>query len=371
MSLTIEQPSMEEVSAGGCPVSSPAVDALPILATGSPEADDWDRYVLAHEQGSVCHLTGWLRAVESAFGHRPVCLQAIRDGAIVGVLPLAWVESLLGGSMLVSVPYGVYGGVLADDNESETALENRAIEMAERGKARCIEFRSEQSWHAGWKLNDRYLAFRKDLPDDVGDVLSTLPRKARAAARQATEKHHLTSDFGDQYVRKVWRLYTENMRRLASLNYPHRFFEELLNHLPAERFVNVAKSEGRVIGGLVTLVHGRTAMPYFIGERVAFRSKHVSHFLYWKSMERAVELGCTRYDFGRSRRDNEGACQFKKLMGCEPVPLAYHRWEPKGKTSRDLTPTNHLFHWPRRIWPKLPTAITRPMGAWLSKHIPG
>jgi hypothetical protein len=79
-------------------------------ATGSdPERD---RFVLAHPHGSVFHLSGWRRAVERAHGHAPRDLLAWRGAALAGVLPLMRCAGLpFSAPDLVSVPYGVYGGI--------------------------------------------------------------------------------------------------------------------------------------------------------------------------------------------------------------------------------------------------------------------
>ena len=75
------------------------------------ETLDWDAFVRSTPGGSPFHLLAWKRAVESTFGHRAHYLLAIRGGGVEGVLPLFEVKGLLGGRGLVSVPYGVYGGI--------------------------------------------------------------------------------------------------------------------------------------------------------------------------------------------------------------------------------------------------------------------
>src|SRR5262245_66153535 len=61
---------------------------------------------------------GWLRVLERGLRHVPYCLEAVEDGQTRGFLPLAYVQSLLFGRYLVSLPYLNYGGVQADDEET-------------------------------------------------------------------------------------------------------------------------------------------------------------------------------------------------------------------------------------------------------------
>jgi hypothetical protein len=75
--------------------------------------------------------------------------------------------------------------VLADDDESRDALLTFAQGLAERIHARWLDIRSIRPVHPGLPVNERYVTFRKPLPADPAEVLGDLPRKARAAARQA------------------------------------------------------------------------------------------------------------------------------------------------------------------------------------------
>ena len=62
-------------------------------------------------------------------------------------------------------------------------------------------------------------------------------------------------------------------------------------------------------------------MPYVVGLDHEHRFASVSNFLYLALMEQAVDLGYRVFDFGRSRRDNVGCCNFKRFHGFEATPL--------------------------------------------------
>src|ERR1700732_2243556 len=96
------------------------------------ETIDWDAFVRSTPGGSPFHLLAWKRAVEKTFGHRSHYLMAVRGDGVEGVLPLFEVRGLLGGRGLVSVPYGVYGGVCATSPAARTALVEAASQLAGR-----------------------------------------------------------------------------------------------------------------------------------------------------------------------------------------------------------------------------------------------
>jgi FemAB-related protein (PEP-CTERM system-associated) len=331
----------------------------------------WDEFVSQSPEGTFFHTTAWMKAVEAAFGHRAIYLCAYRQGEVVGALPLAHVRSLLGGSMLVSVPYAVYGGIIADDDAARDALVAAARDEMTRTRARCVDLRSEQAAVEDVPVDEAYVTFRRCLPDTPEEVLGWLPRKARAAARNARNKFGLTVEFDDGHLPVVWRLYAQSMRRLASINYPYRFFASLVENSPGQHIVSLVRHEGVPVGGLVTFLHKGVALPYFVGCDARYNRYSVNNFIYLTAMEQAVALGCRVFDFGRSRRDNTGCCDFKRFHGFEPQALEYQRVVAPGQTPPDLTPSNPRFGLARRIWPKLPLCVTRPMGAWVAKHVPG
>lgn len=332
---------------------------------------DWDAFVVSAEDGSLFHGTAWMGAVQATFGHWPYYLVARRAGRIVAGLPLFRVRSLFGGTMLVSVPCAVYGGALGDDENALRMLQDAACALAERVGACVIELRSVRAKWAGVPVLDRYLTFRRALPDRVEDCLASLPRKARAAARAARERHGLIVEFDDRHLHTTWRLYCAGMSRLASLNYPYQFFRELIDRTPGGHLVSLVVHEGRAVAGLVTFIFNGVAMPYFVGADERYKKMNIYNLIYLSAMERAVTMGCHTFDFGRSRRDNTGACAFKKNQGFSGQPLQYQSYSPAGRIAPDLTPDNPRFGMARRVWPLLPGALTRPAGAWLSKHIPG
>jgi FemAB-related protein (PEP-CTERM system-associated) len=344
----------------------PSVGVLP-----STDWDDWDRFVRDSGEGSVFHTSAWLRSTERVFGHQAVVIVAKRDRRIVGGVPFCIVRSLFGGTMLVSVPYGVYGGYVGEGGATIGAVDQEVRRIAAEHDARVIDLRSERARWNGVPVINRYATYRKQLPDRRDACLPSLPRKARAAARSARLKHGLVAVHDDGQLHTVWKLYCRNMHRLGSLNYPFAFFEELSAETGDDHVVTIVKHEERTIAGLVSFLFNGSIMPYFVGIDERFAHTNVYNFIYLSVMEHAVEMGCHTFDFGRSRRDNTGACGFKKNQGFEPTQLEYQTIAIGGRPPADLSPSNPRFSLARRLWPRLPGCIARPAGSWLSIHIPG
>lgn len=295
----------------------------------------------------------------------------MRDDRITGVLPLFEVRGRLAGRMLVSTPYATYGGIIADDEEARRALAAAAFELTRQRGACVLDFRSAEGGVADMTDDERYAVFVRRLPMRVEELATFLPRKARAAVRQALGREKLAARHDARLLRVVWELYARSMRRLASINYPFRFFRELADRFERRAWVTTVWQAERPIAGLLSLVFGDTVYPYFAGvdERVCHTG--VSNLLYFSVMERAVRSGLGWFDFGRSRKENAGPYEFKRNQGFEPRTLGYQRYSPPGCSPPDLTPNNPRFSLARRVWPRLPLAVTKPLGGWISRSIPG
>ncbi len=366
----------------------------------------WRSYVDGHPEGTLFHGLGWKRAVERAFGHRSRYLVAFREdcdgggggvswdhrrdagattvtttvstagatalgGRVVGVFPLFEVNSVLVGRLLVSVPYATYGGILADDAAAATALFAEARREGLSSGARSIEMRSIRARVPGVPVHRSHAMFRKALPQTAADLSKALPRKARAAARRAAEKYELTVEYDAAALPVVWDLYSRSMRRLGSPNYPLRFFEELVSTAGDGNVVQLIRHRGRPVAGLLTFLHRDTVMPYFAGldERVAIYG--LNNTLYAESMRWGIEHGYRAYDFGRTRIDNAGGYNFKRFCGFEPEVLSFQTYVMPGRAAADLSAGSARWAAARRVWKTLPLPVTRPLGAWLSRSIPG
>lgn len=331
----------------------------------------WQTYVDRHPEGTFFHGLAWKRAVERTFGHRSWYLFAERDRRLVGVLPLFEINSLVAGRFLVSVPYATYGGLLTDGRDVADGLFERAKAVAAEVGARSIELRSVRAAIDSVDRTHTHVMFRKDLPPREEDVLAGFPRKARAAARRAAERHQLTVEFNRDLLPIVWRLYARSMRRLGSINYPYQFFEELVRASGDQNVVQVVRHRRRPVAGLLTFLYRDTVLPYFAGLDEREDLYGLNHYLYCESMRWGVRHGYRVYDFGRTRLDNRGCSEFKRLCGFQPCALEYQVCAMPGRQAPDLAAGSPRWAAARRVWRTLPLPITRPVGSWLAKSLPG
>lgn len=328
----------------------------------------WDSYVSAHPLGTVFHRPAWSLAVEKSYGHLPLHLMAKQEDRITGVLPLFFVKSVFAGKILVSVPYGTYGGILADDAATEKLIFDKALELSVEYGAEYLELRNLHKSGLNLQAIDRYDTFIKQLPENPDDVLGGLPKRARAAARNGFKL--LTTRTGDELMDRVYSLYARTLRRLGSPNYRKNFWRELKRNY-GDDCVTLGVFEGdEMLAGVVSFIFRDTLVAYFSGSVDRGMELGANNVMYVALMEYAVRRGLKFFDFNRTRRDNSGPHAFKRHMGFEPQPLYYEAALNLAKELPNLSPSNSGFSLAGKVWRKLPLFATRIAGGVVTKWIP-
>lgn len=328
----------------------------------------WDAFVLAHPQATFFHRSGWLRVIERVFGHRGFYLYTERDGVIEGVLPLAEVKSRLFGHAVTSLPFAVYGGVAALNDDAAAALEAEAEKIARGQGAEHLEYRYlGETRHADWPRQDLYVTFRKAiLPDEEANMLA-IPRKQRAMVRKGIA-NGLKAEV-DANADRFFDLYADNVLRHGTPAMPKKYFQALLDEFGADAEVlTVTGADGRPLSSVLSFYFRDEVLPYYAGDDEAARGLAANDFKYWELMRRACGRGLKVFDYGRSKQGT-GPYAFKKNWGFEPQPLSYEYRLFKRDAIPQNNPNNPKYQLMIKAWRKLPIGVANWLGPFIVKNL--
>lgn len=329
----------------------------------------WGPWAAQHSDASIFHSVEWKNVIGRVLPHRHRYLVAKRAGAIVGILPLVVVSSMLFGTSLISVPFGVYGGVVGDDDESRRALLDRARRIAADCGAKYVELRHSVSPFAELPKSSLYSTFIADVPETHDACLERIPRKARAEVRKALKDEQLTFVEDPGSIGRLFDLFSINKRSLGSPIFPFALFEEAAAAMKGRVYIHSVMHAGRAIATVMSFAHRGTIMPYYSGTAPGAERMSASNFMYFRLMEWALDNGFKKFDFGRSR-EGTGAYAFKRHQGFEPTPLAYDYVLVKARALPSLNPSNPKFDLAKRIFSSMPLGIARLVGAYVSRRAP-
>jgi FemAB-related protein (PEP-CTERM system-associated) len=328
----------------------------------------WDRFVRSSPDGTVFHLTTWRRVVETVFRMIPHYLFATEGDEIRGVLPVFEVRGLLSGHVLISVPYGVYGGLCGSDPEARKALLESVRQLALRRRAKHIELRHLYDQEPGLPVKALYATFAKPIAADPDANLKAIPRKQRAEVRQGM-KSGLEACRGWEPLAEFYEVYAANRRRLGSPPFPRRLFEAVRDHFGKEAQLLTIWHQGRMLSGVISLFYQDQVMPYYGAALEEGFAVAVNDFMYWELMRESCLAGYKVFDFGRSR-EGTGPYNFKRHWGFEPKPLAYQYMLVNGQDIPNFSPSNPRLRLFIESWKRLPLPVTKWLGPPLTRWLP-
>lgn len=313
---------------------------------------------------------GWLKVLEKGLGHTPYCIISTEGERLRGILPLAYVKSMLFGRFLVGLPYLNYGGPLTDDPACDRELLQAAVDLADRLRVRYLELRDERplihealTAQAGTKVHMRLI-----LPESADVLWKELDAKVRNQIRKG-QKAGLTLAWGqEELLGDFYTVFSENMRDLGTPVFGRELFRAILRQFPDRAELGIARLGTKPIAGCL-LLHGWgvSEVPSASSLR-AFNNTCANMLLYWAMLERSIERRHTLFDFGRSSPDSP-TFKFKKQWGAEPFPAVWCHYLRNGSTG-DMRPNNPKYGRAVRIWQKLPLWLTRLIGPRIVRGIP-
>ncbi|OBP14606.1 peptidoglycan bridge formation protein FemAB [Rheinheimera sp. SA_1] len=336
------------------------------LALDDPQQQAWDQFVRAQADGSFFHLAGWQRVLNKALNHPTYYLYATENQQIVGVLPLAWVNSRLFGNALVSTPFCVYGGALGEP-AVRRALEQKAIEIGTELGVDHVELRYKDAQDNDWITRSQHATFGCELAADDAAILAAIKKNQRALIRRAQQSDlttHIETDNADFY-----QIYSESLRNLGTPVFSKKLIDALQQAFPADTEILTIRQQGTAVSSVFNFYYQGQVLPYYGGGKPIARELKSNDFMYYQLMCHAkANKECHFFDFGRSKLDS-GAYSYKKHWGMQNQLLHYQFKLIKAEQLSNLSPNNPKYQLFIKMWQKLPLAISRWLGPKLAHFL--
>lgn len=329
--------------------------------------ESWNSFVEKQPLGSFFHLAEWQEVIRRAFGHTTYYMYAEEQGNIAGILPLVHVKSFLFGNALVSTPFCVYGGILAQDQSVRVKLEEAAVEKANALKVDHLEMRYQKPVNTDWPTkSDLYVTFRKEIDPDPEVNMKNIPRKQRAMVRKG-----IKAELHSERVHEIdafYDVYAESVRNLGTPVFSKRYFQILNEVFRDKSDVLLVRKENKIVSGVMSFYFRDEVLPYYGGSISEARAYKANDFMYWELMRQCGEAGIKIFDYGRSKRGT-GSYSFKKNWGFEPEPLYYEYYMVKNQEIPDINPLNPKYQLFINVWKKMPLFLTKIVGPPIVKNL--
>jgi len=318
----------------------------------SPDA----AWAAAAAGGHLALAPGWHQAIQAAYGHRPLYLQAGDQG----ILPAFLVRRPLLGTLVTSMPFLDAGGPHAASPELSRLLATRLCEEARSLGAAQVELRACAPVDLPVPPSLAKVTLVLPLPADADVLWRRLDAKIRNEVRKAERAGLAAVEGRQELLDDFYRVFAINMRDLGSPVHGRRFFQAILDAFgPAARLIVVRKGS-QPLAGLVALVGGDTFSVPWVSALRAYAALRPNMLLYWTALRAACRDGLARFDFGRSTQGS-GTYRFKRQWDAEEVPLYWYTLPLGGRVTR-VGPDETPFALMAKLWRRLPVGLTRILG---------
>lgn len=340
---------------------------MKILHADVSMRDEWDRFVETRPEASHHHLYGWKQVIEQTYRQSCDYLAAVDNGRILGVLPLAFVQTRLFGRSMTSLPYLDSAGLASDTAEASQALVDYARELTRSRGAGYLEIRQTWPLESGFRIDTHKVSLQLSVQRDPEAQWGQLSSERRNRVRKAQKGGLSTSLCGEERLHEFYDVWSRNMRDLGSPAHSVAWFRNVLQTFPDRSGLLLVDSESRAVGASVWLeFKGTLSVPWVSSLRSEF-ARHPNDLLYWAAVEAASQRGHARFDFGRSTRSS-GNFTYKQRWGAEAQPLYWH-YDSAEAQARLPTEERWVFRLAVALWKRLPVRVANGLGPRLRRGI--
>ena len=333
------------------------------------ETSACDTFVSGMADSRIYHLPAWSRAVCRGAGLKEYYLVARESEKIHGVLPLAYVKSILFDNRMISQAFGNYGGPLFDSDQARDALFKRAVEFATELDCESIEFRNLKPLPYDLTLRSDKMCMYLPLSSEPEEIWKAFKPKVRNQVRKAEKSDVTAVSGGVELLGEFFGVYAIRMRQLGTPCYPRKMMQEIMRELPENCRIFAVKLQNRIIGaGFTMCFNGLVEIPW-AATLVEHNKLCPNNLMYWAIIEHYCRAGARTFDFGRCTVGS-ATHRFKQQWGPEPVPLNYQYWLKPGKELTVFSPDNPKYQRKINLWKKMPVWLTRIVGPMISRKLP-
>ncbi len=332
-------------------------------------ADDWDTYIAEHPRSTHYHQYKWRALIDRNFGHTSYYLTARNtEGHITGVLSVVHMQSRLFGSFLLSMPWLIYGGAVADDEASYKALGDYVVQLMGVRDCSHVDLR-EVHPRSGWSDMPGKVAMVLSLPETCEQFNRELGSKLRAQIKRATREMPQIEFGGIALISEFYAVFAEKMRDLGTPVYHEGFFTDVATEFPDSTTFVVVRIAGKPVAAACLIGFREILEIPWAASRKSYNSIGINMFMYHAILEEAIARRYRFFDFGRST-EGESTYRFKAQWGARPYPLHWQRYLKNGVPFEGDGKPNIVMQTASRIWKRLPVVLATRMGPVIARNLP-
>jgi hypothetical protein len=331
--------------------------------------DDWERYIIENPYSIAWHSYEWSKVLKKKYGIDFYPLAAIDGSKIVGVLPLYKVQTFLGKKNLISIPYTVAGGILANSESISMALLKRAIDIYEEQQCNSITLKQYKIRIMGdLKTDENYYNRELELSDNIDLLWSSISsfnqQKIKESQKKITDLYHPSQDLDSFY--KLLFKHSHN-KGLPCVD--KKWIKELIDFNMYS--IALLREDNLIVAGtLIKKFKNTISFPFTCINDQSEQNLLFAYNLYWRLLIKFSAEGIKIFHSGRIPKNNK--TELYRLGWGGKIYNYYYQYYPikdeiktesekKRGRKRDILSS---------IWKNIPPEISKFMGPYIIRHLP-
>ncbi len=339
--------------------------------------EQWKRLALDCKMSSIYQDSRWLELIETVYPGLRVWRLGCRNakGDMTWLLPLVEIKPI--GRlkpMMISVPFGNYGGFLYPKNSDHTASGESIIALNSffnKSPAFAMEIREIASPLERFTIDDQFKRFEVPFPEKIEDLWNnTVTGNVRTSVRKA-DKLGVEVLFDHAEALPVFQsIYEFNASYHGTPVHHRNWYKHLMKLFHDEAEIVLARYEGRYIGALLIMYYQEKAILHAAVTDPHYYKIPATEKLLWAAFEKLMKEGKIHFfDFGRTRPVS-GKMFFKKKWGGKELPIYYCYFVKDGYRIPRIVPENEKLGVAIKAWQLLPMRLKNFIGPFFRTRIP-
>ncbi len=325
----------------------------------------WDEFVKKSDTATFYHLIGWKNAIERSYKHKPIYLIAKDNGEIKGILPLFLLQSRIFGNRLISVPFGPYGGAIAEDINTEEMLIEYAKNIVKNLHLDFLELRNLRE-NKDLISNETYFSWFLKL-----DKTEILMKKFNRNVKRNIQKINKKLDFIDhnENLANFYSLYCRKMHEFGTPSHSFEFIKNIFVEFPTQTGIATVLYEEQPIAAQLYFTFKETVILVWLVTPNEYLNLGTNYFIFSKLFKKFYEEGYKYLDFGRSILQ-DGIHDYKEDWGTEPKKLFYQYYVIDKNKVIDYSRGNPKRHKFSKIWNNIPLPLANAISPIIRRQFP-
>jgi FemAB-related protein (PEP-CTERM system-associated) len=264
------------------------------------------------------------------------------------------------------MPFLNYGGPLGSD-VAIRALVAEAVMIAKRENVKLLELRSRAPLPVTMAASHRKVTVVLNLSKSPEEQFKSFDPKLRSQIRRP-QKEGVTVRFGPDQVAPFFAVFARHMRDLGTPTQSLEFFREVSEQFADDSVFACAYLRDEPVAAGCGFFFGDEFEMTWASSLRLYNREAPNMLLYWACIQRAIEQGASRFNFGRCS-PGSGTHRFKLQWGGQEEPLWWYGHAAKADVTTP-SPNAGAFRFGPRIWRRLPASLATAVGPAIVRYIP-